>query len=80
MRKALGIPVRWLRIEECTITKEWVENLSEVVDTLVWDDDWGSLVDDDGSLPSHDSREVYSEDSEDDQSDFSELSAEEVRS
>lgn len=40
-RSSAGRPLRWLLLEDCTIPKRWVQELSEVVDDVLWDDDRG---------------------------------------
>lgn len=46
-RSSSGRPLQWLLLEDCTISKRWVQELSKVVDGVLWDDDWGSLEDED---------------------------------
>lgn len=41
-RSSAGRPLQWLLLEDCTIPKRWVQELSEVVDDVLWDDNRGS--------------------------------------
>ncbi|EIM80201.1 uncharacterized protein STEHIDRAFT_172849 [Stereum hirsutum FP-91666 SS1] len=48
-RSASGCPVQWLLIEMSTITKQSVDELSRMVESVLWDEDWGSREDEDSA-------------------------------
>lgn len=51
-RASSGRPLEWLLLEDCTISERCVDELWGVVWDLAWDDDQGSLEDEDEGITS----------------------------
>lgn len=59
--------MQWLLIEMSTITKQSVDELSTMVESVLWDDDWGSREDEDSATNGYSAEDSLSSTNDEDQ-------------